>query len=313
MLSSFVYRTIHRNQSKSHQLLFSAFSLSFVSFSSYIDRSSSKSFCSATNTHRNPNVKIPPRFGVVIPTHLLPKDKRSLTTISTERDTRNNLDEISQSSSKRNDCPMCKKYSQGPCGEIFTSWLSCIDSNTGTEQKCDEFVKEFKICLEQHNDFYEKIDAYGESKDNEDGSIEKWKSFIDDLEQDASFRMFDEEDKDYQPDMQVRMKSKMGAVMFHPNMNEDILLLVYVKDQNGNILGAGSVDELFYWNEEDDDDENGQGGNEGKFILRFRVAVDTSSVTAYALYGKDEEENATIANEHDTAPIIRWRKQQIKR
>lgn len=312
MLSTFFHRAIPRDQFQTRQFLLSALSFSSLSFSAWIDRSSSKSYCSPI--HRNPNVKIPPRFGVFVPRHLLPKDKRSLTTIISKDDTTHMIDNISQSSSKRTDCPMCKKYSQGPCGDLFTSWLSCIDSNVGNEQKCDDYVQKLKSCLDNHNDYYEQIDAYGESKDeNEDVSIERWKSFISDLEQDGSFRMFDKEEKQYQPDMQVRLQSKMGAAMFHPNIKDDILLLVYVKDQDGNILGAGSVDELFYWNETDALDDKEHDANDGRFILRFRVEDDTTQVTVYALYGTEEEENSTTANDCDKVLLIRWRKQQIKR
>ena len=41
------------------------------------------------------------------------------------------------------------------------------------------------------------------------------------------------------PEMQLCPKSNMGAAMFLPEMGDKVLLLAYIKDQDGNLLGAG--------------------------------------------------------------------------
>lgn len=213
---------------------------------------------------------------------------------------------------------MCKKYSQGPCGEIFNDWLSCIDSNMGSEQNCDEYAKRLKECLDRHNQYYDTIDSYGETQDaKDDENIQKWRLFVDELEQDGKMITF--EDGTHPPEMQIRLKSKMGAAMFHPNISTtgDILLLVYVKDQHGELLGAGSVDELFYWNEFNNEDKNHhtsllkEDDENGKLILRFRVDDKTTHVNLYALYGPEHEH--CEGNPKDDTPVIRWRKLELKR
>jgi GCK domain len=64
------------------------------------------------------------------------------------------------------DCPICAKYSKGPCGKQFRQWLECTDdlesavqgTNRLEEQrkKCDEIFRLLYICWEQHERFYDK-------------------------------------------------------------------------------------------------------------------------------------------------------------
>ena len=228
--------------------------------------------------------RAPPRYGKSIPYHLV-STRLSSSTTNTESPTKNIKygkehvviqQSIASSKEKKNrdDCPLCKKYSSGPCGSLFTTWMQCVDSNEGQESKCDGLIAPLSKCLEENKSFYDKISVYEEDQNVDDDSIEKWKDFVHDVENeigsgdDIKMKQFDQ---GVEPEMQVRLKTQMGAVMFHPKIDDRVLLLAYVKDQDGNLLGAGSVDDLFDFQDQ--------------LVLRFSTMDTSRDITAHGLYG----------------------------
>jgi len=260
---------------------------------SYYYTSSCADKTTSTTTRKTPAA--PPRFGKSMPHHLL---SRPFTTSTTTKDipiptnTTNKEDSIQQQQSilvskskageKRDEsaCPLCKKYSQGPCGKLFQQWIECIDANEneGDASKCDSHVVPLDKCLKEHQEYYDKISIHDNEDDNDQVAIDKWKDFILAIEQEdgIKYRPFSPSHDDahahaHEPEMQLRPKSNMGAAMFHPEMVDQVLLLAYIKDQDGNLLGAGSVEDLFPFQDQ--------------YVLRFGVTEKCKDITAHALYG----------------------------
>ena len=97
--------------------------------------------------------------------------------------------------------------------------------------------------------------------------------------------------KSVEPEMQVRLESKIGAVSFHPTLKENgvtkTLIMGYIKDQNNVLLGSGSVEDLFHYGD----------GEEGMYALRFGIQKDSRDITAFALYEEVEKVGGTSKNE----------------
>lgn len=252
--------------------------------------------------------KAPPRFGKSIPRHLLFQNdsmnfrygntlqKRVFSTTVKGSASESSLSDLLESKKDRGDCPLCKKYSQGPCGEFFQKWIQCIDSlDSGSKnnEKCDSLLVPLDKCLKKHKDFYDKINVYDSESDVDADNISKWIEFIAEIE-DTKESTKDESGVEIEwkksphdeIEMQIRPERQMGAAMFperESGKEEDdrILLLAYVKDQEGNLIGAGSVEELYSF--------------QNQFVLRFDVNSSCEEITAYALYGYESDSNTSTA------------------
>ena len=177
---------------------------------------------------------------------------------------------------------MCAKYSKGPCGKLFQKWIKCIDAGEGDESKCDSLVAPLDECLKQHQDHYDKISIYDDDDDQE--AIAKWRDFILEIEQEDGIR-FKAFMGNHEPEMQLRPKTNMGAAMFLPKIADEVLLLAYIKDQDGNLLGAGSVEDLFPFQDQ--------------YVLRFGTSSQCKDITVHALYGYQDDSNGS----HDDVTI----------
>uniref|UniRef100_A0A7S4S5B1 GCK domain-containing protein n=1 Tax=Ditylum brightwellii TaxID=49249 RepID=A0A7S4S5B1_9STRA len=251
---------------------------------------------------------------------------------------------------ERTNCPLCKKYSRGPCGTYFKDWLKCTDENPGKNPdnpsedlhltKCADLAKALADCLNLHDEYYKNDDTAAttttsnndekesmEEGEEEEGLKQAWNEFIQTLEQAPSASSSDRKQIPFpssiKPNMQLRVESSMGMAMFHseydpaattttasffsssfkqkstPNKKKT-LLLAYIKDQNGNILGAGSKEDLYALSKENN--------NDGDLILRFSIVKDESiSITACALYeaidDDDDEGERDNREEGDCEPI----------
>lgn len=195
----------------------------------------------------------------------------------------------------RSDCPTCKKFSRGVCGPLFVRWMDCIDAHPDDATRCDDLVRALDTCLTEHRGYYDAIDVYDEEDrggDNGDGSALRlaWRDLIDGLTEEDGLEgtkvRRGDFDKDIRPEMEIRPRDGTGVVRFRPNWSGPMdketseagggdrsLLVGYVEDQDGELLGAGSAEDLF-WLDED-----------GTSVLRFRVEDGTKDVTACALYG----------------------------
>src|SRR5210317_2080492 len=107
--------------------------------------------------------KRPPVFGSTIPTITKRGIKTGLG--SSKGDITSSAIDIDD----REDCPMCKKFGSGPCGEIFKRWLNCTGKYPGNDSageplhltKCIDLAEKLGSCLDNHADHYS-------SKDNEE-------------------------------------------------------------------------------------------------------------------------------------------------
>lgn len=220
---------------------------------------------------------VPPQFGRMIPHHLLLGQKRQFNSTSKIGSNTSGGIPIKED---RNECLVCKKYSQGPCGKLFTKWLNCIDENNGKESICDELLLPLDKCLQKHEEYYKKINIYENIGENV--NVNYWKEFIVSLEsgqeQDIVFEDFPPE---IVPQVQIRLEKMVGVVQYHPKLLRDgkdcNLILGYVKDNKGNILAGASFDELVDY--------------EGMLVLRFHTSADTQDVITFGIYMESHEKN----------------------
>ena len=231
-------------------------------------------FCSSS--------RAPPQFGKHIPNHLI--QSRSLTTHIPKDNPKESI--LSISKDERDECPLCKKYSKGPCGKLFQKWIECIDTEED-ERKCDSLVVPLDECLKQHQDHYDKISIYDDDNDQE--TIDKWRDFIVEIELEDGIQS-EPFEGNHVPEMQLRPVSNMGAAMFLPKIADKVLLLAYIKDQDGNLLGAGSVENLLPFQDQ--------------YVLRFSVSDECKDITAHAVYGYEEgsHDNVTIYTKTERVP-----------
>mmetsp|Transcript_1690 Transcript_1690/g.2408 ORF Transcript_1690/g.2408 Transcript_1690/m.2408 type:complete len:364 (-) Transcript_1690:51-1142(-) len=193
----------------------------------------------------------------------------------------------------KEDCPICRKYSQGPCGEIFKEWLQCTDDHPGTDpttkedyhiSKCHHLAMPLAKCLEKHQAFYDQLDAIEienqhDGGDDDDDSMDElelqqaWENVIEELEEEHPKSMAFP--SDIQPDLQLRVETNTGMAVFalcrEKNEEDRPILCAYVKDQDGRLLAAGSREDLWDW-------------RDGWGILRLAIRQETELVTAYAFY-----------------------------
>lgn len=187
--------------------------------------------------------------------------------------------------SNKDDCPVCKKYSQGPCGETFKKWLSCTDANPGKDahgeeiylSKCETIFEPFVKCLEQNKDFYEELDMFEEDEASEEDLFEAWNKVISEVETTRTAIDF----PNSLPEVQIRLRNNTGMVTFSYKLPDgQRVVMCYVKDDDtGEVLAAGSSDDLW--------------PHEGKGILRLSFGPKCRAVTTYALYS-DENDSDTL-------------------
>ena len=109
--------------------------------------------------------KRPPEFGATIPT--LTRGRERLATNRNIATNDNTSTSLAAEDDNRNNCPMCKKFSAGPCGNVFQRWLTCTDCHMGkvvdpgTGQplhlcKCADLAVDLAECLEINTVYYSK-------------------------------------------------------------------------------------------------------------------------------------------------------------
>lgn len=236
--------------------------------------------CESVPNEKNP--KRPPVFGASI-ADLSTSTTSSRTPSDTEPKYSDNLKEAI--SEDRENCPICDKYSQGPCGGFFQDWLKCTDKYAGKTDpktndelhltKCSELAGKLARCLEKHEDYYEKVDV--DQKENEEQSSAELKQ--------AWERLIQEDIKDvprdqfpafHTPGIELRPSDRLGIVSFEMTDIDDLsLLLVYVQDAtSGELLCAATPADLWKLTE--------KGRPMG--ILQCHVPYYTSQLTACAMY-----------------------------
>jgi hypothetical protein len=223
----------------------------------------------------------PPEFGATIPTITA----RGLAT-------KGNHDSSIPGGADREDCPMCKKFSAGPCGEIFKRWLACTDAHPGRDSSgeplhlsmCSDFADKLAGCLEQNPDFYSKYDENSDgldrglnSPDVDVDSKVAWKEFVCEMEDGIisgrySVLPFPET---IDPKMKVRMATLTGAAFFMPENEGKPIVAAYLLDDNSNVVAAGSREDMYV-------------GDLG-CVLQFKVSNAMKETTARAIYDTDRD------------------------
>lgn len=184
--------------------------------------------------------------------------------------------------SNREDCPVCKKFSQGPCGAMFREWMACTDQYPGPNpdnqeedwhlSKCMHLAKPLSACLEEHQAHYAEMDVFAEDDDDERELMDAWSNVISEVEVSREAVSFPSP-----PNVQIRLANRTGMASFDYSLSDKNIIMAYVRDdETGELLAAGSSDDLWDY--------------KGKGILRLSFGPSCKSVTVFALYG-DEHGN----------------------
>lgn len=211
--------------------------------------------------------RVPPRFGPSI---------RASSSLGGQIDTNN-----------KEDCPLCKLYSQGPCGESFKKWLACTDKHAGKNdddgepihlKKCQSLFTPFQECVQKHEDYYESIDIYAQDEgSDEEELLQAWTAVIEQVEEQNDAVAFPSA---LLPDVQIRPQNKTGMASFlykHDGSDDKKIVMCHVRDDDtGEILAAGSSEDLIEY-------ETGKG------VLRLSFGPKCRSATFYALYSNEED------------------------
>lgn len=222
-----------------------------------------------------PNKSPPPRFGMSI------RFKHHGATAAS--DGANSLSSINTTTEEEEDCPICRKYSQGPCGSLFQEWLKCTEANRGVDpktqeelhlSKCSHLAAPLGECLETNKYFYDNLNIYDEVQE-EEALLTEWTSVVREVEEQ---QQSDKEPLDFPPslapDLQIRPSTNTGmaAFVYRDTENKKVLTLAYVKDaETGQLLAAGSLQDLWEWQ-----DKYG--------VLRLLIPPRTTTIVACALY-----------------------------
>lgn len=227
--------------------------------------------------------KRPPVFGSTIPTIT----KRG---IKTGVGSKGDLTSTEIDVDDREDCPMCKKFGSGPCGEIFKRWLQCTDKYPGKDSddeplhltKCIDLAEELGDCLDNHANHYSSKDNEEDNKRHQqthDHTLkEAWRDFVMEIEhgiKSKKYFTFPFSEK-CTPSMQFKPSSKTCASIFAPDMNGASIVTAYIIDENDNLLAAGSKEDM-------------DMGNFG-CVLQFDVSDATKSVTCRVIYDSDKDD-----------------------
>jgi hypothetical protein len=215
-------------------------------------------------------------------------------------------DSMASSSKEREDCPICRKYSQGPCGEAFVKWLDCVDRNEGIDAKtqqelhlihCRDLGDAMAKCLHQHESYYASltlVDDDEESSDadndesDEDLLQEAWTKVVREVESSKPKMAFPDDDS-ISPRAEFRPSTKTGMIAFSYECKGRPLVMAYVKDDaTGSVLAAGSYSDL--WQMKD------------RGALRLGLPPSTTSITIHALYETEKEVEEVIFTRTERVP-----------
>ncbi len=250
--------------------------------------STSSSHCLMdTMPPKNSKPRRPPEFGATIPT---------VTTrgLATNRSNDTPIPGVAG----REDCPMCKKFSAGPCGEIFKRWLACTDVHPGRDScgeplhliVCSEFAEKLAGCLEENADYYSKNDEDNKNDVTNIGQDlglnstevdlelkDAWRVFVSGMEEgiiSGKYRVLPFPEK-HTPKMEVRIATRTCAAFFTPTNDQKPIVAAYILDDRSNVIAAGSREDMFM----------GELG----CSLQFKVPNDMKSATARAIYDTDND------------------------
>lgn len=220
----------------------------------------------------------PPTFGSIVP-------KISTRGIVTTGNGSNDTSAVPNILEDREDCPMCKKFSKGPCGNIFKQWLACTDKYPGKDasgeplhlNKCSYYAETLAKCLDSNTDYYTK-----EDDNTQDTSTKNdWQEFVKDMEdgiESGEYNMQPFPRQESNPSIQVSSKTGTGVCFFNSKMNGKTIIAAYVLDDNGDVKAAGSKEDM---------------NVQGQYMLQLK-ASNMKSATIRAIYDARDEDTIEI-------------------
>eukprot|EP00571_Detonula_confervacea_P004801 CAMPEP_0172317570 /NCGR_PEP_ID=MMETSP1058-20130122/32021_1 /TAXON_ID=83371 /ORGANISM="Detonula confervacea, Strain CCMP 353" /LENGTH=263 /DNA_ID=CAMNT_0013032161 /DNA_START=244 /DNA_END=1035 /DNA_ORIENTATION=- len=231
-----------------------------------------------------PKRRRPPNFGATIP-------KITTRGLVTESDT-----SIPDNIADREDCPLCKKFGSGPCGEIFKQWLACTDKHPGKDasgepihlSKCTDLAENLAECLDENTEYYTDNDNNNQDQDANTAEKDRelkdaWREFVNDMEDgiaSGKYNVLPFPGK-INPKIEVRLATETGAAFFVPEKDGQPIVAAYILDDNGNVIAAGSRDDM---------DMEGLG-----CVLQFKVLHDMKSATGRAIYDNENDDVAIFS------------------
>ena len=184
----------------------------------------------------------------------------------------------------RDDCPMCKKFSIGPCGNIFKQWLACTDKYPGKDangeplhlNKCSDYAETLAKCLDSNTDYYTKEDDNSNEQDT--STKNDWQEFVKDIEDGIESGVYNMQSfprQESNPSIQVSSKTGTGVCFFGSKMKGNSIIAAYVLDENnGDVKAAGSKEDM---------------NVQGQYMLQFK-ANNMKSATIRAIYDSESED-----------------------
>jgi hypothetical protein len=162
------------------------------------------------------------------------------------------------STTRSEDCPLCQKYGQGPCGDLFYVWLDCTDAASPGDDRvtrCAPHFERFQNCLEREEDYYSTGSTTAREEKEEDSKQvhppdatehkedlrDGWQELIrEDLE--------GVERQDFPRSLEPRIVTSDNNV-WCVSFFSDRLVLVYVY-LGGKLVTAASIEDLILGEEE---------------------------------------------------------------
>lgn len=199
-------------------------------------------------------------------------------------------------------CPVCAKYSQGPCGQLFPPWNECAEAHPGPDPErhsgsengdgepiewhlraCRELAEPLRRCIKEHEDYYANPENFVDDK--EDFYARKaWTDFIASSLNETERRPFPR--KRATIDVEIRPKDGMGMVVIPMDIavldakKKQTFVFGYVLEEHGDgeatLLAAGSAQDVW------------TGYKHGYGILRFSSStVLSSTVTVHTVFREE--------------------------
>ena len=250
------------------------------------------------------SVRKPPTFGTSIQAY-----NTSTSAGTSTRGTNNNNDNITSSREQEQEhCPYCEKYSQGPCGKLFQSWLKCTDNHPGKDPNnadsdwhlsaCASLAQSLAHCLNQHESYYKytyekpfpstlQVLIKNEEEEREEEELEElqraWERLLENELKAIPQQPFPNSHK---PILEFRDRDRLAVAMLDMYMDNDQklpLLLVYIQDvssETHELLCAGSKVDLFVLK------------NRG--VLQCCLPQSTTQIQVSALYESPGNEEKVI-------------------
>lgn len=220
------------------------------------------------------------------------------------------------------DCPLCAKYSAGPCGTLFRQWLACTDTAAATNKGssdddddnehvtlCAKGFDRLQACLEEHSDYYDKIHVGGDQEEGMDDSgaagkttdsvQQAWETMIQEELAGAATDSFPEA---LRPNVRIRPKTGQATASFVVSSSSkgvDNFVLAFVRDvrkvdddADGNgvdaytLLAAGAKEDLYIDADADDP----------RIVLALRVPADSAAVIVSAVY--EQQDDSVVVYEY---------------